>query len=151
VLKVSQAPKKRFLYYITPQGFMEKASLTMEYARYMMGQYGQIRKMVYITVQEMNNAKKTKIALCGRTELSEICLLALMELGLEPAGIFEIQKIDNKEWLGRDVLCLEQLNFQKIDCLLLGYWPEEDSLIIKTLMSSGADFKKVYFPNVSQP
>ena len=33
VIKIQQAPYKRFIYYLTPQGFSEKAKLVNEYFR----------------------------------------------------------------------------------------------------------------------
>src|SRR5262245_36732247 len=37
LLKVSQAPARRYLYYLTPQGFAEKSQLTVEFLSYSFG------------------------------------------------------------------------------------------------------------------
>src|SRR5216117_514816 len=34
LLKVNQAPARRYVYYLTPQGFAEKSRLTVEYLSY---------------------------------------------------------------------------------------------------------------------
>src|SRR5712692_3825163 len=43
LVKVSQAPARRYAYYLTPQGFAEKSRLTVEYLSYSFGFFRQAK------------------------------------------------------------------------------------------------------------
>ncbi len=152
LLKVKKAPKKRFLYYITPMGFLEKAGLTLEYMRYMVGQYGQIRQRIRTTVQNLNKVKKQSVAIYGTTELSEIFLLALLENGVQPVAVFsEKETLESETWMGRPVSLLKEITSMEFECLLVGLWPEENNPSFQRLFSCGVALEKLYFPNGTQP
>lgn len=76
VIKIQQAPYKRFIYYLTPQGFSEKAKLVNEYFRDSLTFFKSLRK-------EFNNLfkndKSLEYFLYGTGEVCEIALLSAQE------------------------------------------------------------------------
>jgi DNA-binding MarR family transcriptional regulator len=87
--KVSQAPYKRYAYYLTPRGFTEKGRLVAEYLetsldffRTARGEYAEI----FVRAQHIG---LKKIALVGRGELTEIAVLAALGEGLSIDAILD--------------------------------------------------------------
>lgn len=87
--KVSQAPYKRYAYYLTPRGFTEKSRLVAEYLetsldffRTARGEYTEI----FVRAQHIG---LKKIALVGRGELTEIAVLAALGEGLSIDAILD--------------------------------------------------------------
>lgn len=107
-VKIRSAPFKRYAYYLTPHGFVEKARLVADYLdvslsffRRARGEYGDL----------LATARKTgvrRIAFAGDGELIEIALLAAIEHDVEIVGV-----------LNRDT------NLDRISRLRVARTPEE--------------------------
>ena len=92
--KMSQAPYKRYAYYLTPQGFAEKGRLVAQYLetslvffRRARGEYEQ----VFASAKARN--QKT-ILLCGEGELLEIAVIAAMAQGVRLSGLLDLSGSD---------------------------------------------------------
>src|SRR3989337_1675668 len=71
LVKVSQAPANRYLYYLTPQGFAEKSRLTAQYLNYSLSFYrkaGESCRQVF-RVCEQNGWRR--LLLSGVSDLAE--------------------------------------------------------------------------------
>ena len=95
LVKVREAPARRYAYYLTPKGFKEKGRLTAEYLsvsldffRQARGEYGEI-------VEFCQNRGWNSIALCGSGELAEIAYLAASDAGIEIKAV--VDKGKNEE------------------------------------------------------
>ena len=75
-LKLSQAPMKRYFYYITPKGLIEKAKLTSEFFQSSFEFYNKIRNEYEKEFKKLKNFFPSKIILIGISEFSEIAILA---------------------------------------------------------------------------
>ena len=75
-LKLSQAPMKRYFYYITPRGLIEKAKLTKEFLTSSLDFYNKIRNQYEKEFQKIKKQKPSKIILVGISEFTEIAILA---------------------------------------------------------------------------
>jgi len=76
LVKVSQAPAKRFAYYVTLKGFSEKSRLVAEYLSSSLDFFRQAREEyanIYDVVQSRGHAR---VALFGAGELAEIATLS---------------------------------------------------------------------------
>lgn len=87
--KVSQAPYKRYVYYLTPRGFTEKSRLVAEYLetsldffRTARGEYAEI----FVRAQ---NLGLNKVALAGCGELTEIAVLAALGEGISIEAVLD--------------------------------------------------------------
>lgn len=89
LLKISQAPAKRYAYYLTPKGFQEKSRLTAEYLSHSLNFFRHARAE-YAVIFEMCARKGWKrIALYGASELGEIATLAATEAGIELVAVID--------------------------------------------------------------
>ena len=75
-LKLSQAPMKRFFYYITPRGLVEKAKLTTDFLKSSLDFYNKIRNQYEKEFIKIKTQKPSKIILVGISEFTEIAILA---------------------------------------------------------------------------
>ena len=75
-LKLSQAPMKRYFYYITPRGLVEKAKLTTEFLTSSLDFYNKIRNQYEKEFYKIKKQKPSKIILIGISEFTEIAILA---------------------------------------------------------------------------
>lgn len=88
-LKVSEAPAKRFAYYVTPRGFHEKSSLVAEYLTSSLSFFRQARSEYVDLYQQSSRNGHNRIALYGGGELAEIAFLSAQEAGVELCGIIQ--------------------------------------------------------------
>lgn len=83
LVKVSQAPAKRFAYYVTPKGFTEKSRLVAEYLSTSLSFFRQAKEEYGVLFAELKEKGIDRIVLCGTGELAEIAVLAAHELDIE--------------------------------------------------------------------
>lgn len=76
LIKVQQAPSRRYAYYLTPKGFAEKSRLSVEFFRQSFNLFRQARSEFDQIVQECQRRRWTKVALLGVGELGEVALLS---------------------------------------------------------------------------
>lgn len=75
-LKLSQAPMKRYFYYLTPKGLVEKTKLTSEYFKSSFEFYNKIRTEYEKEFNKIKTSKPDMIILIGISEFTEIAILA---------------------------------------------------------------------------
>ena len=75
-LKLSQAPMRRYFYYITPKGLVEKAKLTSDFLKSSLEFYNKIRNQYEREFIEIKKNQYSKIILVGISEFTEIAILA---------------------------------------------------------------------------
>ncbi len=85
LVKVKQAPAKRFAYYVTPRGFAEKSRLVGDYLSTSLSFFRQSREE-YAAIFDAVEAGDG-VVLFGVGELAEIALLSAREKDIEPTAI----------------------------------------------------------------
>jgi len=89
LIKVSEAPARRYAYYLTPKGFQEKAKLTADYLSSSLDFFRHSRAQ-YLEITEYCIARGWKrIALHGTSELAEVATLAGNEIGVSYVVVIE--------------------------------------------------------------
>lgn len=89
-VKARDAPGRRLFYYLTPTGMSEKTRLTYHYVRRSVHFYGDARERCRRLFGEIvKRDTGHRVAFLGKTELSEIAYLSLLEFPLEFAGIYD--------------------------------------------------------------
>ena len=86
LLKLSQAPLRRYSYYVTPNGFLEKARLVSDFVGSSLDFYKQAKKEYE---KELKHLKKKKIVLVGISELTEIAILVSNIHDIKIKAIYE--------------------------------------------------------------
>jgi DNA-binding MarR family transcriptional regulator len=88
-VKVRQAPARRYAYYLTPKGFAEKSRLTMDYLTYSMGFFRVAKKDCGALFEEARRRGFKRLALVGKSDLAEICIICGLESGIEVALVVD--------------------------------------------------------------
>jgi DNA-binding MarR family transcriptional regulator len=89
LVKVSQAPARRYAYYLTPQGFGEKSRLSLEYLTYSFKFFRQA-KLDCLNAFEVARARGfTRVALDGVSDLAEIATICARETAVEIVAIVD--------------------------------------------------------------
>ncbi|MGY4420467.1 DNA-binding MarR family transcriptional regulator [Bradyrhizobium sp. JR6.1] len=87
LVKVSQAPARRYAYYLTPKGFAEKSRLTMEYLSSSFSFFRQAKADCAQVLQLAKAQQFQNLVLCGRSDLAEIALLSAVDCGVTIVAI----------------------------------------------------------------
>jgi len=89
LVKVSEAPARRYAYYLTPQGFAEKSRLTVDYLSYSFSFFRQARADCAEVFQGLRARNFTRIVVAGISDLAEIAQICALESGIEIVAIVD--------------------------------------------------------------
>lgn len=89
LVKVREAPANRYLYYLTPKGFAEKARLTGIYLSNSLAFYRQAGESCSAILEWCKKNNMERILLCGASELAEIALIRAMDAEISITGIYD--------------------------------------------------------------
>jgi DNA-binding MarR family transcriptional regulator len=89
LLKMGQAPARRYAYYLTPHGFAEKSRLTVEYLSWSFSFFRQARQDCASVLQSAHGRGWNRIALAGVSDLAEVAILCALEQGITIAAIID--------------------------------------------------------------
>ena len=102
-IRLRQVPKQRFLYYLTPKGFAEKARLTGEFLTSSYQFYRNVRADMGALMAEAAAEGHRRLAVLGAEELAEITAIVSEESAVEIAGF--IAPDSPRKWIaGRPVV-----------------------------------------------
>jgi DNA-binding MarR family transcriptional regulator len=87
LIKVSQVPRRRYAYYLTPQGFAEKSRLTASYLAHSFSFFRRAREQCGELFAKASAARQRRIVLLGASELAEIASLVAREHPIEIVGM----------------------------------------------------------------
>lgn len=85
-IKLRQVPKQRFLYYLTPKGFAEKARLSAQFLAHSYKFYCDARADLRALMGEATRQGHRRLAILGAGELAEIAAIVSEETSLEIVG-----------------------------------------------------------------
>jgi DNA-binding MarR family transcriptional regulator len=88
-VKVRQAPARRYAYYLTPKGFAEKSRLTANYLAYSMSFFRLARNDCVALFEEARRRGFKRLALVGKSDLAEICIICGLETEIEVASVVD--------------------------------------------------------------
>jgi DNA-binding MarR family transcriptional regulator len=91
LLKMAQAPTRRYAYYLTPQGFAEKARLTLEYMSYSFELFRRARADCASVFEAARSRGFSRVVLAGVSDLAEIATICAREAGIQIAAIVDRQ------------------------------------------------------------
>lgn len=89
LVKASQAPARRYVYYLTPQGFAEKSRLTVEYLSSSFSFFRQAKADCSVMFATALARGQLRIVLVGKSDLAEIASLCAQEAGLAIVSIVD--------------------------------------------------------------
>jgi DNA-binding MarR family transcriptional regulator len=79
LMKVSEAPARRYAYYLTPQGFAEKARLSVDYFSHSFSLFRQARAQYAELFNLTAGRGFSRVVLAGVSDLAEIATICALE------------------------------------------------------------------------
>src|SRR5215469_12343064 len=89
LLKIGQAPARRYAYYLTPHGFAEKSRLTVEYLSSSFSFFRRAREDCSAVVKAAHARGWNRVALIGVSDLAEIATICALEHGMTIAAVVD--------------------------------------------------------------
>ena len=89
LIKIKEAPTRRYAYYLTPKGFTEKSRLVAEYLDYSLTFFRAARQEYADVFARCAAAGNKRVILYGAGELAEIAMLAAEGAGVELLSVFD--------------------------------------------------------------
>src|SRR5665213_4362318 len=103
LVKVGQAPARRYAYYLTPQGFAEKSRLTVEYLSSSFSFFRQAKADCASVFQLAREQNFQNLVLYGRSDLAEIAILSAVDCGVSIVAIVD-QNANEVPFVGKQVV-----------------------------------------------
>ena len=91
LVKVRQAPARRYAYYLTPQGFAEKSRLTVEYLSDSFSFFRQARTDCAEVFATARARGFERVAVAGKSDLAEIARICALDAGVDIVAIVDPQ------------------------------------------------------------
>ena len=115
LVKVGEAPAKRFAYYLTPQGFSEKSRLTVEYLSSSFGFFRRAKADCAAVFAAAHERKLRKLVLIGVSDLAEIAAICALESDVQLAAVID-PAFQGDRFVGLPVLS----SWQDVDAIVDG-------------------------------
>ncbi len=111
---------RRIGYYLTPQGFTEKAKLTVRLISWTVQHYAALKDMMVGGFLEMQSAGIERLVFYGVSDEMEVAYLTLQGVNLKLVGIVEDEdKITKKKIFGLELMNLSQIDALRPDAVLI--------------------------------
>jgi DNA-binding MarR family transcriptional regulator len=91
-IKVKGIPGKRYLYYLTPTGFAEKTSLSVQYMQFSWNFFQGVRARWREQFLRLSREGVKQVVLCGTGELAELAYLSLRESDLQVVAVVDDER-----------------------------------------------------------
>jgi DNA-binding MarR family transcriptional regulator len=131
LLKAVEVPTRRYGYYLTPQGFSEKARLTVEYLAYSFSLFRRARSEYSEAINLASGRGFSRIALAGVSDLAEIATICALEIGIEVVAVVDASS-DKPKFVGIPV-------FESFDAVTEPF----DAVVITALRNAAETFGEV--------
>jgi len=91
LLKMGQAPARRYAYYLTPRGFSEKSRLTVEYLSYSFSFFRRAKSDCTVALEAARALGCSRLALAGVSDVAEVAIICALESGTEIVAMVDAQ------------------------------------------------------------
>ncbi len=139
--KVTTMPRNRVKYFLTPAGLARKSRLTVEYLKYSVDSYKEIKNLLLLKFREMEEKGVQSILFYGAGEVAELAYLYLQLSSLRLAGVIDENK-KGKNFFGYKIGRPEALGRIQWDLILLTRLEDTDQ-DLKDLMELGIDQERI--------
>jgi DNA-binding MarR family transcriptional regulator len=102
LVKVQDAPARRYAYYLTPQGFAEKSRLTVQYLSDSFSFFRKAKSDCTQVLEEASAHGFHRLVLAGKSDLAEIAILCAVEAGAAVVAIVD-PRSEGGRFVGVDV------------------------------------------------
>jgi DNA-binding MarR family transcriptional regulator len=103
LLKIGQAPARRYAYYLTPHGFSEKSRLTVEYLSSSFSFFRHAREDCASVLKTAQARGWSKVVLAGVSDLAEIATICALEQNISIVAVVDAKSV-NELFVGTPVV-----------------------------------------------
>jgi DNA-binding MarR family transcriptional regulator len=96
LLKIGQAPARRYAYYLTPHGFAEKSRLTVEYLSDSFSFFRRAREDCASVLRAAHARGWNRVVLAGVSDLAEIATICALEQGIAIVAVIDAKSANDK-------------------------------------------------------
>ena len=139
--KVKTMPRNRVKYFLTPEGLARKSKLTVEYLRYSLNFYRDIKKLLLKKYKEMEEKQVGSVLFYGAGEVAELAYLYLQLTHIRLVGIID-DKLNGKNFFGLRIAEPARIHQMDWDMVLLTRLEDTDE-DIKVLLERGIDPERI--------
>ncbi|MBE9531295.1 MAG: winged helix-turn-helix transcriptional regulator [Proteobacteria bacterium] len=140
-ITISTIPKRRYLYYLTPKGFVAQSRLTYQHLQNFTNLYRVARRDFSTLFEKVNEAGITNVAFCGIDEIADIAYLSLSEVGIELSAIIDDNNKEKKFFNNKVVTIKEALDYN-LDLVVITSFKNGETLT-RELVKSGFPSEKI--------
>ncbi len=116
--KVTNIPKNRVKYILTPKGAAEKTRLTYQYIHYSFEFYKRSRKELRKLFQNLTANGVQRIVFYGASDLAEIAYVSLQETSITLVAVLDDRKVGEK-FLGGEITDFSEIDSLSFDKILV--------------------------------
>ncbi len=116
--KVKTMPRNRVKYFLTPEGLARKSRLSVEYLRFSVNFYRDIKSLLLKKFKEMECNQVRSILFLGAGEVAELAYLYLQLTNLHLAGVIDESRLE-ESFFGRPIVDLDRVEQSDWDMILL--------------------------------
>ena len=118
MLDIRKHHSRRWDYFLTPKGIVEKARLTYEFIDFTMQFYREARRRSSEVLAQARKSGVTRVAFLGASELAEIAYLGVQEQKLQLVDVFD-DALAGQAFLGLTVRPVSELPLSASDKVLV--------------------------------
>lgn len=127
LVKIKTAPANRYLYYLTPHGFAEKARLTGEFLSTSLALFRQSGDSYSEIFDQCAQQNQTKVVFAGISDLTEIAYMRALQSEVKVIGVFQPESAQQQFF---DLPVLSQIELlPKFDALVVTSLEQTQSLL----------------------
>jgi len=138
LIKVTDAPARRYTYYLTPQGIAEKSRLTVEYLSYSLSFFRHARSDCTAVFERAKRRGWRHMALAGISDLAEISTICALESGIAIVGIVDASS-SLERFVGIPVFASIDRMPQPVDGLMVTDIKNSAEVYLAAVEQMGAD------------
>ncbi|MBI5049135.1 MAG: winged helix-turn-helix transcriptional regulator [Deltaproteobacteria bacterium] len=140
-ITVAAIPKKRYKYYLTPQGFIEKTRMTYHHLQNFTSLYRVARHDFQKLFYNLHKDNIKRVVFCGSDEVAEIAYITLQEFGIELIAVVDTEN-ESKSFLGQSIRPIEDLKIIDYDRVIVASFSKEEELYVE-LVKAGVPSEKI--------
>jgi len=140
--KVKTMPRNRVKYLLTPKGIARKSKLTVDYLRYSVNFYREIKGLLINRFAEMEKQGVRRILFYGAGEVAELAFLYLQLTGIKLVGVLE-DKPNSNAFFGHPVTGIDRLREEDWDGVLITR-VEDVEEGVQALRDAGVPWEKIF-------
>ncbi|MFO7898151.1 MAG: hypothetical protein R6V58_03710 [Planctomycetota bacterium] len=145
-LKVSTAPPKRMLYWLTPKGFAEKARLSVEFVSFTYNMYRECHRLASNLLHDLAADEDVRrVVFYGAEPLAEVVAVSLPENEIELVAVADEDHF-GEECAGQTVVSVDELDGLDFDRIIFTKFSKRDDVILRKLLETKGEVVDITEP-----